>query len=220
MTKDLQTRLKSLPSVIAQLKEEAAPEPKRVTAEERRLALKKAIVELDAEKIERSREVLTKYVDSLVTLDPEATAELTPAQSKALMEEDNLRREIEDLLTARKDTIKSLVFQAIIEEAAQNGAEDPELANGEIVVEELGRRFTREGAGPGKPTIDLKKLKEVLGDDAKKVVKVEIPKPVEVLDEDALNDLLSGNPDLIESVRKALVPGKPKLGSFNNRPVR
>ena len=219
MSKDLLTRMNLKAGTVASLKKEAVAKPKASSAVERREALKQAIVEMDSEKIERAREIMTRYVDTMVTLNPEETKELTPAQAKALMEEDNLRREVADLIDARKETIKELVFQALTEEAAAAGAEDPEYVNGEIIVEELGRRFTREGAGPGTPTFNMAKLKAVLGDDADKVI-VKETKVVETLNEDALNDLLAGNPELIESIRETLVPGKPKKGSFYNRPVK
>lgn len=219
MSKDLLARMNIKAGTVASLKKESAPAIKPSSATERREALKKAISEMDAEKIERSREVMTRYVDSMVTLDPEQSAQLSPAQAKALMEEDNLRREILDLVDARKETIKELVFRSITEEAAAAGAEDPEYTNGEIVVEELGRRFTREGAGYSAPTFNMKALKEALGIYAEDVIYKEM-KPTESVDEDALNELLSGNPELLEKVRKALVPGKPKKGSFYNRSVK
>lgn len=224
MTKDLAARLQST-ATLAQLKKDTpAVAPKTPSAAERREALKKSISELDATQIERTREVLTRYVDSMVTLDPEQTKELTPAQAKALMEEDIQRREIDDLLTARKETIKELVFQAITEQAAAAGAEDPEYTNGEIVVEELGHRFTREGAGPGNATFDVKKLKAVLaeevGDECLDLYVTTEWKPVESLNEEAINDLLAGNPELIEKVRETMIPSKPKKGSFYNRKVK
>lgn len=217
---DLVARMQGKAATVASLKKEAAPAPKPTSAADRREALKKAISELDEQQIERAREVMTRYVDSLVTLDPEQTTELTPTQAKALMEEDLLRREIDDLTTARKETIKQLVFQAITEEAAAAGADDPEYTNGEIVVEELGHRFTREGAGPGTPSFNLKKLKEAIGDEAYARVIKEETKVVETLDEEALSDLLAGQPELVEKVRKTLVPGTAKKGSFYNRKLR
>lgn len=223
MTKDLATRLQST-ATLAQIKKATVTPVKTPGAAERREHLKKAISELDDAQIERTRDIMTRYVDTMVTLDPEQTNELSPAQRKALMEEDLQRREILDLVEARKETIKELVFQAITEEAAAAGAEDPEYVNGEIVVEELGHRFTREGAGPGNATFDIKKLKEVLAEEVgegclDQYVTTEW-KPVESLNEDAINDLLAGNPELIEKVRETMVPGKPKKGSFYNRKVK
>lgn len=224
MTKDLAARLKSK-ATLAQLKKETpAVAPKAPSAVERREALKKAIADLDEKQIDRTRYILTRYVDSMVTLDPEQTKELTPAQRKALMEEDLQRREIDDLLTARKETIKELVFQAITEEAAAAGAEDPEYTNGEILVEELGHRFTREGASLGTASFDIKKLKAVLaeevGDECLDLYVTTEWEPKDVLNEEAINDLLSGNPELIEKVRETMVLGKPKKGSFYNRKVK
>lgn len=219
MSKDLLARMDMKAGAVAALKKDLAPAPKATSSADRREDLKRAIAEMDGEKIESVREVMTRYVDSMVTLDPEQTSTLTPTQSKALMEEDVLRREIADLIEARKETIKELVFRAITEEAAEAGAEDPELTNGEIVVEELGRRFSREGAGYSAPTFNLKTLKTALGDDAAAVIKTET-KVVESVDEDALNSLLAGNPELIENVRAAMVPGKVRKGSFYNREAR
>lgn len=224
MSKDLATKLQAKPLTVAQLKKDNAPAPKVSSAAERRANLKKAIAELDAEKIERAREVMNRYVDSLVTLDPEQTTELSPAQAKALMEEDLLRREIQDLTEARKETIKELVFQSITEEAAAAGAEFPEYTNGEVVVEELGHRFTREGANAGTATLNVEKLKDVLteyvGEDQLHYYVTTEYKPVDVVNEEALNNLLAGAPELIEKVRETLVPGKPKKGSFYNRPIK
>ena len=219
MSKSLLARMDLKAGAVAALKKDLAPAPKATSSADRREQLKQAIAEMDGEKIEQVRDVMTRYVDSMVTLDPEQTTALTPAQSKALMEEDILRREIADLVEARKETIKELVFRAITEDAAEAGAEDPELTNGEIVVEELGRRFSREGAGYSAPTFNIKTLRAALGDDAEAVIKTET-KVVESVDEDALNSLIAGNPELLEKVRGALTPGKVRKGSFYNRELR
>lgn len=219
MTKDLQERMSAKVGTVASLKKDLAPAPKPSNAAARRDEWKRVIADLDSTKIEYVRDLMTRYVDSMVTLDAESTKALAPAQRKAIMEEDLVRREIGDLLESRKEVIKELVFQTITEEAAEAGAEEPELVNGEIVVEELGHRFTREGAGYSSPTFNMKALKEALGEDAAKVVQVEY-KPVETVNEDVLNSLLSGNPELVEKVRSAMVPGKVKKGSFYNRPIK
>lgn len=219
MTKDLQERMSAKVGTVASLKKELVPARTATSSADRREDLKKAIAEMDSEKIEQVRDVMTRYVDSMVTLDPEQAGVLTKAQSKSLMEEDVLRREIADLVEARKETIKELVFNHITEVAAEAGAEDPETVNSSIEVEELGRRFSREGAGYSSPTFNMKALKEALGEDAAKVVQVEY-KPVETVNEDVLNSLLSGNPELVEKVRSAMVPGKVKKGSFYNRPIK
>ena len=219
MSNDLVSRMTAKVGTVASLKKDTVKKAKQSSATERREALKKAISEMDSERIEQTRELMSRYVDVMVTLDPEQTKDLTPTQAKALMEEDTLRREIQDLVDARKETIKDLVFQAITEQAAAAGAEEPELTNGEIVVEELGRRFTREGAGYSEASFNMKALREALGDDAKKVI-VEETKVVESVDEDALNSLISGNPELLEKVRGSLVPGKVRKGSFYNREFR
>lgn len=219
MTKDLQERMTAKVGTVASLKKGLAPALTPSNAAARRDEWKRVIADLDSAKIEHVRGLMTRYVDSMVTLDAEETKALAPAQRKALMEEDLVRREIGDLLESRKEVIKELVFQTITEEAAEAGAEEPELVNGEIVVEELGYRFTREGAGYSSPTFNIKALKEALGEDADKVVTVEY-KPVESVNEDVLNSLLAGNPDLIEKVRAAMVPGKVKKGSFYNRKLK
>ena len=219
MTKNLQATLAAKLGTVAELKKDLQPAAKPTSAADRREQLKKAIAEMDGDQIERAREVMTRYVDSMVTLDPEQAGVLTKAQSKSLMEEDILRREIADLVEARKETIKELVFNHITEVAAEAGAEDPETINSSIEVEELGRRFSREGAGYSAATFNLKALKEALGDDADAVIKTEV-KIVESVDEDALSSLLAGNPELIEKIRATLVPGKVKKGSFYNRPIK
>ena len=106
MTKNLQATLAAKLGTVAELKKDLQPAAKPTSAADRREQLKKAIAEMDGEKIDQVRDVMTRYVDSMVTLDPEQTTALTPAQSKALMEEDILRREIADLVEARKETIK------------------------------------------------------------------------------------------------------------------
>lgn len=219
MTSNLQTMLSAKVGSVAELKKDLQPAAKPVSAADRREQLKKAIADMDGDQIERAREVMTRYVDSMVTLDPEQSGILTKAQSKSLMEEDIVRREIADLIEARKETIKELVFNHITEVAAEAGAEDPETINSSIDVEELGRRFSREGAGYTAPTFNLKALKEALGDEADAVIKTET-KVVESVDEEALSSILSGNPELIEKVRATLVPGKVKKGSFYNRPIK
>lgn len=219
MSKDLQARLNAKVGTVAALKQEMTPKAKPSNSAARREEWKKVIADLDSSRIEHVRDLMTRYVDSMVTLDSDETKTLEPAQRKALMEEDLMRREIGDLLESRKETIKGLVFQTIINEAAEAGADEPELVNGEVVVEELGHRFTREGAGYSSPTFNMKALKEALGDDAAKVVTVEY-KPVETINEEVLNSMLAGDPELIEKVRSAMVPGKPKNGSFYNRPIK
>lgn len=172
---------------------------------------------LTREQRDKLREIFEAVPDVFAVFDADEPVVLDKTQASLLMEEWTAITEAEVAIKARKDRVKEMVFGSLTLTNELAGVEDPDLQPGEVVVETQGRKFAREGGGRQDPTFDTEVLKEALGDQAKQVFDtVKIPRQViparteEVLNEDRLTGFLARNPELIELVREAIVPGAPK----------
>ncbi|QGJ94924.1 hypothetical protein SEA_REDWATTLEHOG_64 [Gordonia phage RedWattleHog] len=195
----------------------AAVEPKkRSNLAKRKAAFVEAVAKSDRKVLARLRRGMKAYVSSMADVEMTEPRELTHDEAVALMTEAVTRTEIDEFLESRKDTIKSLVFASIEESLRAKGVEDPEAHGGSLYVPELGKVFKKEGAGFKPAQLDQKALRSLLGDDADKVfVQETIPaKTVTVLDEEALGKLIMDKPEVLETVRQALLPGELKSARF------
>jgi len=185
------------------------------TVATRKAALKKAVAELDMERLGVLGRRMASYIDKVCTPDIVEPRMLTELEAFSLMEEYIDQREIAEFLTTRRETMKELVFGAIDAENTAKGF-DPEITNGEIPVPGLGKVFRKEGAGRSEPDFDEKKLRKLLGDRADRVYREEIipEQRTEVLDEEALLRLAQEDPSVMEVIRESLIPGKPKNPRF------
>lgn len=195
---------------------EAAPPKKKANLAARKKAFQAAVANSDKKVFASLRASMRKYVSSMAEIEMTEPRELTPAEAQALMSEVLTLKNITEFLASRNDTAKEIVFTAIDEKLRAKGIDDPEMQNGSIPVPELGKTFKREGAGFKDATLDLTALEAALGEDASKVfVEKTIPaKVVKEVDEEALGKLIMDKPDVLDKVRKTLIPGGVKPARF------
>lgn len=210
------TASQALKAFIRAEDEKKRPARIKNTIATRKAALKKAVADLDMERLGALGRKMSGYIDKISTPDVVEPRPLTPLEAFNLMEEYADLREISEFLVVRRETMKDLVFGAIDAENSAKGL-DPEVTNGEIPVPGLGKSFRKEGAGRTDPDLDEKKLMKVLDpEDVAKVFREEVvpATTITVLDEERLLRLAQEKPEVMEKIRDALVPGKPKSPRF------
>lgn len=197
---------------------------KTTTIEARKNEWKSVVDSFDIDRLLAIQDEMDSFVDKMKVLDKRDSTEidLTTEEAKNLMVEYLSSKNISEFLEARQSMVKEIVFQVIEERLREEGAEDPKNTNGEIVVPELGKAFKKEGAGLKDPSLDVAKLKEILGDRMKEITTVKIipEKRVEEIDEDLLVELAANDPSVMEAIKQAAVPGKPKSARFTVRDTK
>lgn len=188
---------------------------------QRKAALAKAVANYDVETLAPLQELMQNYVDNIARIELTEARELTVEEKRLLMTEHESLKPIQEFLESRRDDIREMAFAGIDAELAAGGVENPATTSGKLVVAELGKKFCKEGAGYKDPSLDHKKLLKLLGDDAKKVVKVEhVPATtVTTFSEEKLMELAQEKPEVMELIRQALIPGAPKSPRFQVRPL-
>lgn len=182
----------------------------------------KALDKLPIEKLVELQEKMSDFVDlkfaKVVATDPRL---LTREEQYRVVDEWITMEEIKDAFDARHNRIRLMVLEHITKVWEQAGDKDPANKNGEIVVEELGYKFCKEGTGYKEPSLDLKKLRELLKSDWDKVTdRVMIPAHTEVVfNEYKLKALLRDNPKRLEDVRTSLIPGEAKTPRLTPRKI-
>lgn len=121
-----------------------------------------------------------------------------------------------------KSQLREIIFSHITEERRQEGLPSPENVNGEVVVPEFGKRFVKEGAGRKPARVDEDKIQELLGDEYADVLEVEIipAKKVTKLSYEALMKKVQEKPELMESLKEAIILGEWKSPSFIVRDIK
>lgn len=197
---------------------------KSTTIEARKNEWKSVVDSFDIDRLLAIQDEMDSFVDKMKVLDKRDSTEidLTTEEAKSLMVEYLSSKNISEFLEARQSMVKEVVFQVIEERLREEGVEDPKNTNGEIVVPELGKAFKKEGAGLKDPSLDVAKLKEILGDRMKEITTVKIipERRVEEIDEDLLVELAANDPSVMEAIKQAAVPGKPKSARFTVRDTK
>lgn len=187
------------------------------------------IEEFDIDSLTEIQDEMERFVDLMRTEIerlPDGTLDISSLDDKQLMVEYVSYEKINAFLTARRELVRELVFEKINQNIIDSGVETengPENENGFITVDELGKKFCREGAGVGNPTIDEDKLAELLPEEVRDKVfkKKVIPEHVEFeLDEDALMGYVSSEPESIGLIKQALKPGKLRSPRFVVRDLK
>ena len=192
--------------------------PKQSTPKNKKFWAEK-IEQFDVETLIEIQGEMEKFVDLMRTeIDrlPDGTLDVSSLDENQLMEEYLSYEKINAFIGARRDLVKELVFEKINQNIIDSGIEaenGPENENGFIAVEELGKKFCREGAGVGNPTIDEDKLAELLPEEVRDKVEFE-------LDEDALMEFVSSEPESIGLIKQALNPGKLRSPRFVVRDLK
>lgn len=129
---------------------------------------------------------------------------------------------VNEMIAATYDATKAAVFTTLDNMAAAQGAEVPAAVNISLDVPEMGKRFSREGAGFGDSTLDEEALRDLVGDEVWAAITVEEVIPAVVvrkIDEAALIAAATKNPGLLEDVRSAVKPGAFKPGKLMIRDI-
>lgn len=212
---------KALGTILRQADAVVAEKSVGKNKEQRKAALAKAVRNYDVETLAPLQELMQNYIDKMARIELEEPRELTVQERRELMAEHEAMKPIAELLDARRDAMKEISFASIDAALAAEGVEDPATTSGKLVVAELGKKFCKEGAGYKDPSLDHKKLLKLLGEDAKKVVKVEhVPATtVTTFSEEMLMKLAQEKPEVMELIRQSLIPGAPKTPRFTVRPL-
>ena len=211
-------------SVAADKKVVAVPASKvvqrteRTTRADRKASLVDGLREFDVDHLGGLQEVLSGFV-SLVTESLGDELVLSEQYAHTVMSQALAVRTLVDIAQVVQEQVKSVVFEHFDSALAEQGHPDPQNVNASLDVPELGMSLRREGAGYSSPMIDEQKLADLLGDAVETVyvTKVIPAQEVRVLDEDLLMNLVSNQPELLEKVREALIPGSPKKARLNLR---
>lgn len=211
-------------NMLGELTKVEAPEKSKTTVDSRKKEWKEAVESLDIDRLLEVQSEMDSFVDKVRVLSKKDSdeIELSKAEAKDLMVEHLSNKHITEFLEARQAMVKEMVFQVIDERLRKEGVENPAIVNGEIQVPELGKVFRKEGAGLKPPSLDMAKLRELLGDRINEVtVRKTIPEHVvEEIDEDLLVKLAQEDSSVLEALEQAAVPGKPKNARFTVRDMK
>lgn len=204
---------------------ESAPAPKTGSnIESRKSDWKEAVESFDIDRLLAIQDEMDSFIDKMKVISKRDSSEidLTPDETKDLMVEYLSSKNISEFLDARKAMVRELVFQVVEERLRKEGSEDPENTSGEITVPQLGKRFCKEGAGYADPTLDMGKLKGLLGDKISQVTVTKIipEQRVEEIDEELLIELAQSDNSVREAIQNSVVPGKRKNPRLNVRDIK
>lgn len=200
-------------ALLAQLPVEPTKQS-RSTVATRKAGQRRAIEDFDLDRLLALQEKMGTIIDTLTKNVTKAELSDTPVLSDeratALMAEFLDEREVAEVLDVRRDMIKDEVFSHLDE------VEGPGC-NGAIEVRHLGKKFCREGAGHGTPSVDEQRLQGLLGERWLEACEEEvipaqiIPERIEYrLSIEKVLDLAQRDPEVLEALRTCLVPGKAK----------
>lgn len=205
----------------------SAPENKtaaKSTIEARKNEWKEVVESFDIDKLLAVQEEMDSFVDKMKVISNRDSSEidLTDEEAKNLMVEYLSNKNITEFLEARRSMVRDMVFQVIEERLSKEGVEDVKNTSGDLEVPELNKRFCKEGAGYGDPTLDVAKLKELLGERFSEITVTKIipEKRVVEVDEELLVELAMRDEDVKEALMESAVPGKQKTPRFNIRPMK
>lgn len=121
--------------------------------------------------------------------------------------------------TAIQELVRTLVFRTMDLAAEEQGEEFPEHTNMSIDVPELGKRFVREGCGRKDASFDVAALQAALDPEVFASITTEKVVVTRVVDHDALTVAVLANPELLETVREAVLPGSWKSARLMVRDI-
>jgi hypothetical protein len=180
--------------------------------------------------------LVQKFGSVLKTTEPR---KLTGEELVALAQELEAAKTLSEVMASVNERAKELIFDHINVTHADDS--DPEGADDNVLVPELGKRFRRSGAGFGEPTADWSRIEEVIEDPAalnrvapeqftltlsaneygylmsrvnqnfRNKIKVESKR---VVDKDAVIDYVVGDDELEAKFAQILKPGSRRDGAF------
>lgn len=214
---------KDIVKIVKEQEKTLVKKSNKNTVATRKEKLRESIDKVDVDALVKIQEEMDSFVNKMNLVHTKNDLDVLLVDDDSLMDEIITLKNIQEFLDVRRDMIKEIVFEKINNKIRVEDPDndDVENTNGFIEVDELGKKFCREGAGRGEPTLDIDKIKEVFGDDALEFVKQEIipEQRKEVIDEDLFVGFLAKNPDAITKVSEAIVPGKLRSPRFVVRDI-
>lgn len=185
------------------------------TVSARKAQLLQDLEGFNLERLIELKEEMSSFID-LITLSLGEVELMTESQAHTLMTQFLAQRDIGEFMDVCRGRIKDVAFQHITAAQKIAGAVDPENTNGHIDVPSMGKRFCREAAGVGDPSINEVLLKSILGDKWSEVYVEEVIPETKtyVLSMEKLMDLVDSDPVVMEQIRDALIPGIPKVAKL------
>lgn len=200
---------------------------KSLTGVQRKEAHQLAIENADPGHLLDLADKMSKAVEKILAnkIDLNHLGTLSPEELRAFMIEYLDQRDIQELLKVRYEMIRAAVFGHITALNKAEGTKDPEFDPREVPVQDLGKKFVRQG-GKAKAVLDNEKLREVLGQQrweqvCKAVTVPAVPEHVEYhLDHDAMLELVVQDPAVLEQFRECITPGPRTPVSFHVRDIK
>lgn len=178
---------------------------------QRKQALETVITDTDIDKLLDLNDKLSQVINQITANDLSTYGFiLTPDQAEALMIEELHQKEIRELLDARREMRKRVIFRHITSQHVVDNTPDPDFAPGEIPVPAQGKKFARQG-GRAKFVINEDELKDKLGPLASQVFRTRVVPAYTVeehveteFDEEALASLIAAHPHVMETLRECV----------------
>lgn len=197
--------------ILAQVDAAAAIEKKGTNVELRKAAHRKALKENNAIELNK----VTAAQDRMLPAGQQLASQseqimetgLDVEQAAVAMQSYLDGKLVAETQTAIQELVRTLVFRSMDLAAAEEGEEFPEQTNMVLDVPELGKRFCREGAGRKPASIDLDALRAAVGEELFAEITTEKVVVTREINEDALSVAVLANPELLEQVRDAVLPG-------------
>lgn len=194
---------------------------------QRKQAHQVAIESVDDGHLLNLMDKMTKAIDQILAnkIDLAHLSTLSPEELHSLMVEFLDQRDIKELIEVRYNMIRAAVFGHITAINKAKGTKDPEFAPDNVPVEDLGKKFVRQG-GKAKAILDYDKLRELLGPErweqvCKAEIKPAVPEHVEYkIDNDAMLKLVMQDPSVLEQFRECVIPGPRTPLSFHVRDIK
>jgi hypothetical protein len=181
---------------------------------------KEAVASSDRGVLARANKVFQGYLPLVrknAALAADEPRQLSIVEAKNLMEEALSIAEARSVLDARWETIKEHAFGHMTESFAAEGDEYPEHTPGSIDVPELGKRFAREGCGRQEPELIEKALRALVGPKVWEAITDRETVVVETVSIPKLMAMATGDPSLLEHLRRSLKVGEWKKPRLNVR---
>lgn len=181
---------------------------------------KDAVAKLDRGTLARANAVFKGYLPLVrrnAALAADEPRQLSTVEAKDLMLEALSIKDAQDVLAARWETIKEHAFAHMTEQFAAEGDEFPEHTPGSIDVPELNHRFAREACGRKDPELNEEALKALVGERVWEQIVERQTVVVEHVSIPRLMALASGQPALLEQLRRSLKVGEWKKPRLNVR---
>ena len=223
--KELQSLTFSLESLLTEVVEKSTTE-KRPSKEQR---VSYWLESASKEDLAQLVVLMSQYVENMVK--PQGDSLKTEDEVRALGEEYVSWQKISDFLDSRNKTFRSLVFKTLDENSEKlNSSTPPHQTKGKIEVEtsEGKLSFNREGGDRKKPTVDVERLKEIVGEArfSKLVDKIKVRRQIipahteEKFSEEKFVEAVYNGEITLEEAEQVLIPGEWQTPRFTVRRVK